>query len=147
MVINTVKQVSIFVAPNFDESFVTKCYCKIRDFGVPVDLVSTKTGSLKGALGLIIQPNKRIQQFKPLDNHLIIIPGGQQCASSLISDARIHQIIVNTFENGGYVATTNEAKKTFIDTGILTNQTESQFLVRKNKTWPEFLETLLHTHD
>lgn len=138
--------VSIFVAPQFDEAFVTQCYWRIRDEGIPINLIGVTKGSLTGARGLMIEPHKRLHQFNQPANHLVIIPGGEQCVSSLISDARIYQILMDTVKRGGYVATMNETKKTFMDTGLLTNQTEAQFIVQNGKAMPDFVDKLVQIH-
>lgn len=95
----------ILVAPGFQERPVIERLIGWRDAGQSVWLIGT-VGVIRGQHGLTIRVDRTLGQVP--ENTLVkrlILPGGQRCARTLLSDPRVHRLIEATRKTGGEVMT------------------------------------------
>lgn len=90
-------QVVILIAPGFDEEAVVHCLCQMRQWGTAVTLVGAPSNLVVGASGLAVRPDYSLTQLHQAvltgRDSLLIIPGSSACATTLLSDPRVHRVI------------------------------------------------------
>ena len=98
-------RILILLATGFEETPVVYCVDHMREAGLPISLVGLSTGLIKGLHGLMVRPDISLDQIPPGTIYQgVIVPGGQQCVSSLLTDPRVHQIFEATLQNDGFIA-------------------------------------------
>ncbi|MEM7334541.1 MAG: DJ-1/PfpI family protein [Chloroflexota bacterium] len=136
----------MLIAKNFDEEAVIQTLCQLRDEGLPVQLVGLTTGLKSGFHGIHVRPDTTVAQVveKTIKLHSLIIAGGEECSSILLSDPRVFELMKKTFAQGGYVASMSP-----IAEGILTNvapdyDIESQLLTAPNGRFDEVVNYVIN---
>ena len=95
----------ILLAPGFEETPVVYCLDHMREAGLPVSLVGLSTGLIKGLHGLTVRPDASLDHLLSGTIYQgVIVPGGHQCVSSLLTDPRVHQLLEATLQNKGFIA-------------------------------------------
>jgi putative intracellular protease/amidase len=95
------------VAAGFDEEAVTACLTHLRAAGVESSLVSLAAGLVEGEHGLVMRPDRSLENELTLSPpRLLILIGGPACATALMADPRVHQLISNTVQAEGRIAAT-----------------------------------------
>lgn len=118
---STSDKIFILLAPGFEESTVVFCLEQMREAGLSVSLVSLSTGLVSGLHGLVLRPDYSLDQLLPgLSCRLVIVPGSRQCASSLLADPRVHHLLRNTLNGGGFIVSTTTATPLLKQTEIST---------------------------
>ena len=112
--------------------------------GVPSNLVN-------GASGLAVHPDYSLAQLYQTmltgSDSLLIIPGGSACATTLLSDPRVHRAIKRTFTDGGLVAAMSSVVPQILtNTGLLESSTASHFLVQGTQSTSDFVKLLIGVH-
>lgn len=103
-------KILILLAPGFEETAVVHCLDRMREAGLPISLVGLSTGILKGLHGLAVRPDYLLDQLSSKGRcRGIIVPGGHQCVSALLTDPRVHQLLESTLQSGGFVAAMSTA--------------------------------------
>jgi putative intracellular protease/amidase len=141
----------ILIAPDFDEEAVVHCLCQMRRRGAAVDLVGNPANWVSGASGLAVHPDYSLAQLNhamPSDSYsLLIIPGGSSCATTLLSDPRVHRAIKRTFAGGGFVAAMSAVvPQIFANIGLLESADSSRFLVQGSQSTTDFVRLLIGVH-
>ncbi len=98
------KYVLLLLAPGFEEGDTIYCVDRLREAGIPVTLLSISSRSIRGKHGIMLSPDMTLDQYsstKPAE--LVIIPGGQQSSSTLMSDPRIYKLLRGTLKANGTV--------------------------------------------
>jgi putative intracellular protease/amidase len=142
------KRVVILIAPDFDEEAVVHCLCQMRRRGTAVDLVGVPANMVCGASGLAVHPDyplAQLQQGTLADSYsLLIIPGSSACATTLLSDPRVHRAIKKTFAAGGLVAAMSPiVSQIFANMGLLESADSSRFLVQGTQSTADFVKLLI----
>jgi putative intracellular protease/amidase len=143
--------VIILIAPDFDEEAVVHCLCQMRRRGTAVALVGTPSNLVNGASGLAIHPDyplAQLQQGALTDSYsLLIIPGGSACATTLLSDPRVHRAIKKTFAEDGLVAAMSPVVPQILaNIGLLESANSSRFLVQGTLSTADFVKMLIGVH-
>jgi putative intracellular protease/amidase len=138
----------ILIAPEFDEEAVVHCLCQMRQRGTAVDLVGNPANWVNGASGLAVHPDyplAQLQQGALTDSYsLLIIPGGSACATTLLSDPRVHRAIKRTFAAGGIVAAMSAVvPKIVANSDLLESANSSSFLVQGAQNTADFVKLLI----
>ena len=138
----------ILIAPEFDEEAVVHCLCQMRRRGTAVDLVGNPANLVNGASGLTVHPDYSLAQLNhamPSDSYsLLIIPGGSSCATTLLSDPRVHRAIKRTFAAGGFVAAMSAVvPKIVANSGLLESANSCRFLVQGTQSTADFVKLLI----
>jgi putative intracellular protease/amidase len=121
--------VLIPVASEFHEGTIVYFLEHLREAGISVSLVSLSNRLIRGYHGMVIKADFSLGQI-PLhsDHKLLILPGGKACASALLADPRIHQLIDETLDNRGLVAAMPEMEVMLEQSNLISGSRE--------KTWP-----------
>lgn len=143
-----ISKVYILIAPGFDEETVVECLCQIRQAGTAVTLVGTPAHWITGAAGLAVQPDCSLDiwQQAVMGNGrcLVVIPGGQSCATRLLSDARVYQGLQATLAQGGSIAILSRAILPVLsDMGLLGATVIGQILVPEGEDTAVFIRDLV----
>lgn len=141
-------RVVILIAPEFDEEAVVHCLCQMRQRGTAVALVGAPTNLVNGASGLAVHPDyplAQLQQGALADSYsLLIIPGSASCATTLLSDPRVHRAIKKTFAEGGLVAAMSSVVPQILaNMGLLESANSSRFLVQGGQSTADFVKMLI----
>lgn len=143
----TRNKAAILVAPEFNEESTIQCLCQMRQKGLAVDLVGTMAGVFKGLHGIAICPDISLSQLAEsvaTDFQLLVFPDGGKSIAALLSDPRVHELIVAVLNQGGFVAAMSPAVRQILATvGVLTPEHASHFLSRGNSETVEFVQELL----
>jgi len=142
------KRAIILIAPEFDEEAVVHCLCQMRQRGTAVALVGTPANLVNGASGLAVHPDyplTQLQQGAFTDSYsLLIIPGSSSCATTLLSDPRVHRAIKNTLVEGGLVAAMSPiVPQILANIGLLKSANSSRFLVQGTQSTADFVRSLI----
>ena len=145
---NKHKRTAILIAPEFDEEAVVHCLCQMRRRGTAVDLVGNPANWVNGASGLTVHPDYPVAQLNQGtlagDYSLLIIPGGSSCATTLLSDPRVHRAIKRTFAGGGVVAAMSAVVPQILaNIGLLESADSSRFLVQGTQSTADFVKSLI----
>lgn len=138
----------ILIASDFDEEAVVHCLCQMRRRGTAVNLVGTLSNLVNGASGLAVHPDyplAQLQQGMLADScSLLIIPGSSACATTLLSDPRVHRAIKSTFAGGGLVAAMSlVVPQILTNIGLLESADSSRFLVQGTQSTADFVKLLI----
>jgi putative intracellular protease/amidase len=138
----------ILIAPEFDEEAVVRCLCQMRRRGTAVDLIGTPSNLVNGASGLAVHPDYSLAQLNQGalagDCSLLIIPGGSACATTLLSDPRVHGAIKKTFAEDGLVAAMSPVVPQILaNIGLLESADSSRFLVQGSQSTVDFVKLLI----
>lgn len=138
-------KVLILLAPGFEERTTIYLLDHMREAGLPVALVSLTAGLVTGLHGLAVRPDYSLDQLMTRASYqLIIVPGGRQCTSSLVTDPRVHQLLEVTLKNDGFVAATLTAEPVLTQAGIPTPSNRPQFIPQKDMEVEEFTSVLVN---
>lgn len=138
-------KVLILLAPGFEEKTTIYLLDHIREAGLPVSLVSLTAGLVTGLHGLSVRPDCSLEQLTTRTPHrLIIVPGGRQCTSSLVTDPRVHQLLEVTLKNDGFVAATLTAEPLLMQVGIPAPSDKPRFIPQKDIEVEEFANLLIN---
>ncbi|MBK8988279.1 MAG: DJ-1/PfpI family protein [Chloroflexi bacterium] len=68
-------------------------------------LVGLISGTVRGAHGLVIEPDYSLEAAAQTTHVCgIVIPGGQQCISLLTMDPRVHRLVEDVIDGDGFLA-------------------------------------------
>lgn len=119
-------QIYLFIAPGFEEEFVTTCLVTLRKAGLRIALVGNVPGEIAGANGVSLLPDYALDDLKPpAASTLMIIPGGTRCVQALSIDPRFHHLTQRLVEAQGLLVLSSEAQMTF----------------RREQVWPFFVNS------
>lgn len=74
-------KVLIISADNFEDTELLFPYYRLREEGIDVDLASMRKGKIKGKHGYEIEVNKSLDEIKPEEYDMLILPGGKAPAA------------------------------------------------------------------
>lgn len=137
-------RIVILLAPGFEETAVVYCLDHMREAGLPVSLVGLSTGILKGLHGLAVRPDYSLDQLSAEAGCLgVIVPGGSQCVTALLTDPRVHRLLDATLQQEGFVAAMATAVPLLFQSGILVSSTTPRFIPQKDMDINEFTNQLI----
>lgn len=138
------RKVFIMVASGFEESAVATCVENLRCSGVSVSLVGLRSRLTSGKHGLTMEADKllgEVEQHIAKDD-IIILPGAQECITSLLSDPRVHSLIRTVLDKDGTVAATRSAEM-MTKTVAIPNYAKNQFIPQGQQSIPQFVDSLI----
>jgi putative intracellular protease/amidase len=101
------KRALILIAPGFEEEAVVCCLSRLREAGIAVSLVGLSASLVRGEHGLAVRPDTSLERLlNSAPPWLVLVPGGAACASALMADPRVHQLLAATASQGGQIAAT-----------------------------------------
>lgn len=142
--LNQQNKILILLAAGFEETAVAYCLDNMREAGLPISLVGLSAGILKSWHGLAVRPDYSLDQLTPeAANRGIIVPGGPQCVSALLTDPRIHQLLDATLQRGGFVAVLATAVPAFTQSAFLSATSDKHLLHQGEMDIREFTGYLI----
>lgn len=141
-------QVLILIAAEFDETAVVEIACRLRNEGFAVRLVALSSGLVTGIHGITLRPDQSLTQY-PANSALnaadsLIISGGATCASLLLSDPRVHQLMQSMQNQHGIVAVMAGAQRMLAGVGGPSNYASPKFLPQNEMSTAEFVDQLIN---
>lgn len=137
-------RVYILVAPGFEEAAVIYCLTQLRQAGLPVSLVGLMAGQIAGWHGLSICPDLTLDE---VDAHepmkLAVIPGGQQCATALLTDPRVHRLLHTLIAQEGRVGVMDTAIPVITQFGLLPESMDGYYVMQNEEGMDCFLTELV----
>lgn len=100
----------IVVTNEFDDLFVSQCFVYLRQHHYAVQIISARKQIVTGQHGLKLYAHAAYTQLdQSATPAILLIPGSQYCATSLIADPRTIDLICHVGVNGGVIACTSAA--------------------------------------
>ena len=138
-------QTLILIAPGFREESVVQCLSQMREAGLAVSLVGLSAGLIRSLHGVVMLPDCSLEQLSPLGSpQLVIVPGGKQSVSALLADPRVHKLLDDTLENGGFVAATTTAQIVLAEANYPKSGREAHFLTQEGLEMGEYVKQLIY---
>lgn len=134
---------AILLGPGFDEEPVIYTLCRLRADGLSVTLVGLSQDWIRGFHGLVVKPDASLAAL-PVDHHFsfVLVPGKEQCGSSLVTSPHFHRLLGQTLNHHGAVAVLKTAESTLNRVGLLKQYKNSGLLTQGDLPLPDFLATL-----
>ena len=139
------KRVFILVAPGFEEPEIIYCLAQMRQASLSVALVGSSGGRLIGWNGVSIYPDLTLDGVEPEDPpKLVVIPGGQQCATILLTDPRVHRLLNSLVEQKGRVGVMKTAVPVVRQSGLLPTLLDAHYVIQKGESLEVFVTKLVN---
>lgn len=140
--------VFILLAPGFDEEFVVRCACQMRQAGVNVSLVGLHAGLIKGTHNLWLQAEYALADLEQLANqqprHMLVLPGPPGCTMQLLLDPRVHRAVEVAFAGGGQVATISAQTRDLLQrSGLATPEEAQRFLFQGHLATGAYIKQMI----
>jgi archaeal arginyl aminopeptidase len=74
-------KVLMISADNFEDSELLFPYYRLREEGIDVDIASVSKGKIRGKHGYEIEANKSLDEVRPEEYDMLILPGGKAPAA------------------------------------------------------------------
>jgi protein deglycase len=99
------KQAFILLAAGFDATSIIFTLDQLRRASFDVRLISLQRGLVQSSHGLWVKPDDSLEtaDLSQLP-HLVILPDGEQCATMLLRDPRVHRLLKQVVTQQGVVA-------------------------------------------
>jgi protein deglycase len=95
----------------------------LRRAGIEVVTAGLTDGPVKASRGVVLVPDRALDEVLGDDFDMIVLPGGIQGADNLDADPRIHRLLQRMAESGRYTAAICAAPKVLLNAGLLDNRT------------------------
>ena len=96
------KKVAVFLAPGFEEIEAVIPIDVLRRAEVEVIVAGLQPGPVTGSHGITIQPDATIEEVRPEDVDMVVLPGGLPGTDNLREDGRVREFIRKMDEAGKY---------------------------------------------
>lgn len=137
-------RVLILVAPGFEETAVIHCMTQLRQASLPVSLVGLVSGRVTGWHGLSICPDLHLDQVDPYETlKLVVIPGGRQCATMLLTDPRVHRLLNTLIDQDGRVGVMDTAVSIVTQSGLLPASMGVHYVLQNGENIDGFVAELI----
>jgi putative intracellular protease/amidase len=99
------KQAFILLAAGFDAASIIFTLDQLRQASFDVRLISLQRGLVQSSHGLWVKPDDSLEtaDLSGLPQ-LVILPDGEQCATMLLRDPRVHRLLKRVVAQQGVVA-------------------------------------------
>ncbi len=128
---NTAKKVAILTENGFEQSELLSPKKALEDAGIHVDVISSKTGSVKGwdktDWGMEVRVDKLLEHIKADDYDALVLPGGVMNPDTLRQNTAAVALAKDFIRSGKPVAAVCHGPQTLIETGLLKGRTMTSF--------------------
>lgn len=108
----------IISADNFEDSELLVPYYRLREEDYTVDIASVKKGSIRGKHGYEVSVDKTLQEIRPDDYDILILPGGK--APGIVrKEKKALEIAEHFVRNNKPVSAICHGPQTLISAGLL----------------------------
>ncbi len=99
------KHAFILLAAGFDAASIIFTLDQLRRAGFDVQLIGVQKGLVQSSHGLWVKPDASLETADlSRMPHLIILPDGEECATMLLRDPRVHRLLKQVVARQGVVA-------------------------------------------
>jgi len=105
-------------ADGYEDSELLVPYYRFLEEGIPVDIASMKTGTIKGKHGYEVNVTKTLGQIVPDDYDVLVLPGGK-APEAVRKEQKALTIAQDFFRQGKPVAAICHGPQTLITAGLL----------------------------
>ena len=138
-------RIFILIAPGFEETATITCLEQMRQASLPVSLVALSAGLVTGWHGLSVHPDLTLDQVNVNEPCImVVIPGGQMCATALLTDPRVHRLLNTLIAQDGVVAVMKTAVPVVRQSGLLPTPLDSHFMTQNDDDLEAFVKNLVH---
>jgi 4-methyl-5(b-hydroxyethyl)-thiazole monophosphate biosynthesis len=99
----------------------------LRRAGVDVVSAGLTDGPVKASRGVVLMPDRVLDEVLGDDFDMIVLPGGLAGAELLDADPRIHRLLQRMAESGRYTAAICAAPKVLLNAGLLDNRSATAY--------------------
>ena len=121
------KKVAILATDGFEQVELTDPKKNLEDAGATVDVISIKSGEIKGwdktDWGKSVKVDKTLEQAKPSDYNVLVLPGGQINPDKLRIDEKAVAFVKEFAESGKLVAAICHGPWVLIEAGVVKGKT------------------------
>ena len=121
------KNVLVLFAEGSEELEAITIVNILRRAGVSVTLAGLNTGALRGSRGVMLMPDKSLDDVLHEEFDMVVLPGGQPGTNHLKADARVLGLVQRMEKQGKYVAAICAAPSVLATAGLLDGRTGHQF--------------------
>jgi 4-methyl-5(b-hydroxyethyl)-thiazole monophosphate biosynthesis len=121
------KNVLVLFADGSEELEAITVVNILRRAGVSVTLAGLDTGELTGSRGVMLTPDKTLDDVFHEDYDMIVLPGGQPGTNHLKDDARVIKLVQRMAQQGKYVAAICAAPSVLASAGLLDSRQATSF--------------------
>ena len=108
----------IISADNFEDTELLVPYYRLKEEGLQVDIASIEKGKIKGIHGYELEANKNLNEIKPDDYDILILPGGR-APETIRKQQEALEIARHFFSNNKPVSAICHGPQTLITAGLL----------------------------
>jgi len=109
----------IFVAPGVEDTEFAYPYYRLQEEGFAVDVASKGAGPVSGKWGLPITANVDIEQVKPADYTITVVPGGHEAPDRLRQMPSVLEFLRTQNACGRIITTVCHGPWVLISAGIV----------------------------
>ncbi|MCZ7674279.1 MAG: DJ-1/PfpI family protein [Chloroflexi bacterium] len=137
-------RVFILIASGFEEAATIRCLEQMRQASLPVSLVALSAGLVTGWYGLSVHPDLTLDQVNAHEPcKLVILPGGQMCATALLTDPRVHRLLNTLIAQGGVVGVMETAVPVVLQSGLRSPGQDVRYVIQDEEGLELFVSRLL----
>ena len=96
------KKVVVFLAPGFEEIEAITVIDVLRRAEVAVTVAGLQAGPVTGSHAITVQPDTTLDQVRPEDADMVVLPGGLPGSDHLREDTRVREFITRMDEAGKF---------------------------------------------
>jgi 4-methyl-5(b-hydroxyethyl)-thiazole monophosphate biosynthesis len=122
-----VKKVLVLFADGSEELEAISVVNILRRAGVLVTLAGLETGAIRGSRGIVLMPDKTIDDVLHEDFDMIVLPGGQPGTDHLKADARVLKLAQRMSKQDKFVAAICAAPSVLAAAGLLDSKQATSF--------------------
>lgn len=108
----------IISADDFEDTELLVPFYRLKEEGIDVDIVSLERGKITGKHGYEVEAGKTLQEVRPDDYDLLVLPGGK-APETVRKDIKAHYIARHFFEKNMPVAAICHGPQTLISAGLI----------------------------
>jgi protease I len=120
-------RVAVLATDDFEDSELTEPVKALRDAGARVDIISPKSGSIKGKKGTEIGVDRQIDAVRPDDYDAVLLPGGTGNADKMRMNLDVQAFLKGMSAKGAPFAAICHAPWELISAGLARGRTMTSY--------------------
>jgi putative intracellular protease/amidase len=112
-------EILVLVASGFEEADVSTVTRALRRSGLAVALVGLTAGPVRGAYGVSLMPDWVLSEVETQPPRAVVLPDGVQGIRQLATDPRVHRLLHQVVDQGGYVVALGTSDTVLHHAGVL----------------------------
>ena len=121
------KNVLVLFADGSEELEAVTIVNILRRGGINVVLAGLTAGPLRGSRGVVLMPDRTLDEALPHEFDMVVLPGGQPGTNHLKADARVLKLIRRMAQEGKEVAAICAAPSVLATAGLLDGKQATSF--------------------